>query len=232
MKLRVLGLTAALALACALPALAQTSATLPVKDNSANVRQIAGQQDAAGAFHYRDIMEGLTSGGAPDPLLTDGSGHVLTVLFGQPATNLASLAAANGSPTDAASVVTNATAASEIALLKGLIQTLNAPAQAGGKVDTVIASASTNRGASFTSAAAVTIMPANPARRGLAIQNQGTTNCYMSGVATATADYNSLLIPAGGLYESGPQHAGTGAISMICPGATTSAPVPVYAREF
>ena len=232
MKLRSLALAGAMALACALPAAAQTSATLPVKDNSGTVRQIAGQQDAASAFHYRDIMEGLTSGGAPDPLVTDGSGHVLTVLFGQPATNLASLAAANGSPTDAASVVTNATAASEIALLKGLILTLNAPAQAGGKIDTVIASASVNRGASFTSAAAVTIMPANASRRGVAFQNQGSSNCYESGVATATADFNSLLIPAGGLYESGPQHAGTGAISVICPSATTSAPVPVYAREF
>ena len=139
MKLRSLALVGAMALACALPAAAQTSSTLPVKDNSGNVRQIAGQQDAANAFHYRDILEGLTSTGAPDPVLTDGSGHVLTVLFGQPAANLSSLAAANGSPTDAASVVTNATAASEIALLKGLIQTLNAPAQAGGKIDTVIA---------------------------------------------------------------------------------------------
>ena len=54
----------------------------------------------------------------------------------------------------------------------------------------------------------------------------------MSGGATATADFNSLLIPAGGLYESQPQHVGTGAISVICPGATSTAPVPFYAREF
>ena len=215
MKLQSLALAGAMALACAMPAAAQTSATLPVKDNTGAARNVAGQQDAASAFHYRDIMEGLTSAGAPDPFVSDGSGHQLVTLFGTPTVNLGALGGA----------ATAAAQASQLTATQALLQ-------AGGKVDTVIASVSTNRGASFTSAAAVTIMPANAARRGLSIQNQGSSNCYMSGVATATADFNSLLIPAGGLYESQPQHAGTGAISVVCPSATSGTPVPFYAREF
>ena len=114
MKLRSLALAGAMALACALPAAAQTSATLPVKDNSGTVRQIAGQQDAASAFHYRDIMEGLTSSGAPDPLLTDGSGHVLTVLFGTPTVNIGSI---GGGATSTAQATGNSTLASILTAL-------------------------------------------------------------------------------------------------------------------
>ena len=227
MKLRSLALAGAMALACALPAAAQTSATLPVKDNSGTVRQIAGQQDAASAFHYRDIMEGLTSSGTPDPLLTDGSGHVLTVLFGQPATNLSNLAAANGSPTDPASVATNATAASEIALLKGLVLTLNAPAQAGGKIDTVIVGTAADRGGLFGTTAA-TLMAANASRRGFAVQVQSGGPCYLNGTASATADYHGLQITTGSLYETKDSHTGQGAVSIICSAANAA----VYSREW
>ena len=94
MKHSKLALAGAFALVCALPAVAQTSSTLPVKDNSLTVRQVAGQQEAAGAFHYRDIMEGLTSTGAPDPLLTDGLGHAQVVLFGAPNVGLTAGASA------------------------------------------------------------------------------------------------------------------------------------------
>lgn len=96
------------------------------------------------------------------------------------------------------------------------------------KTDTVIAAASTNRGASVGTTA-VQIMSANATRRGIAVQNQSTTaTIYMSGVGTATADFNSLMIAPLGYYESPPHHCGNGAISIISTAASTS----VYAREW
>lgn len=47
--------------------------TLTVKDGGGNPVSIAGQQDAAGAYHYRDVMEGLTPAGAPQALTIDGT---------------------------------------------------------------------------------------------------------------------------------------------------------------
>ena len=230
MKLRSLALAGVMVLACALPAAAQSSSTFPVKDSTSTTRNFAGQADAAGAFHYRDIMEGLTSGGAPDAFLSDGAGHQLVTLFGTPAVSISNTPTVNigsigGGATASAQGTGNGTLAS-------ILAALGAPLQAGGKVDTVIVAVSANRGASFTSSAAVTLMAANTSRRGLQIQNQGSSSCYLNGLATATADFNSLLIPAGGLYESLPQHTTQGAVSVICPSATSSSPVPVYAREF
>ena len=47
-----------MALACALPAAAQTSSTLPVKHNSLNVRQIAGQQDRQAPYTTATLWRG------------------------------------------------------------------------------------------------------------------------------------------------------------------------------
>ena len=52
-------------------AFAQSSTTLPVKNGSSATVNVAGQQDASGAFHYRDVMEGLASSGAPTALTVD-----------------------------------------------------------------------------------------------------------------------------------------------------------------
>lgn len=88
--------------------------------------------------------------------------------------------------------------------------------------------AAIDRGA-IVGTTAVTLMPANANRRGYAIQNQSTTaSCYVSGLATATADYRSLIIGPGGYYDTPITHVGLGAISIICTAASTS----VYAREW
>lgn len=98
----------------------------------------------------------------------------------------------------------------------------------GGTTDTVVKSASVDRGASVGTTA-VTLMPANAARRGFQIQNQSASaSCYISGLAAATADWHSLLIAPGAYYETPPTHVGTGAISIVC----TAAGTPVFAREF
>ena len=86
-----------------------------------------------------------------------------------------------------------------------------------------------DRGALIVSAATASqLMPANPARRGYALQNQSNGNCYVSAAGTATQDWHSLLIVSGGYFETPPTHAPTGAISIIC-----SAPnAGIYAREW
>ncbi|WP_404713206.1 hypothetical protein [Sphingomonas sp. MMS24-J13] len=84
----------------------------------------------------------------------------------------------------------------------------------------------TDRGGTFGTSAAQ-LMPANASRHFVVVQVQSTTaSCYINGTTTATADYHSLQIVAGAYYESA-THVGTGAISIICTGASTS----VYARE-
>lgn len=94
-------------------------------------------------------------------------------------------------------------------------------------VDTVIQAADADRGA-IVGTTAVTLIPANTSRRWFSVQNQsGSASCYISGQATATADYHSLLIGPGALYETPPTHVGTGVISIVCTAAGTS----VYARE-
>lgn len=100
----------------------------------------------------------------------------------------------------------------------------------GGKVDTVIASASVDRGGTITAGGtAQTFMAANPARRGFAVQNQSSGNLYVSCAAPATLDFHALLIPPNGpLYESSAVQAETGACSII--GATTGQ--AYFAREF
>lgn len=95
-------------------------------------------------------------------------------------------------------------------------------------VDTVIRATPVNRGATVGTTA-VTLAAANASRRGFAIQVQSTTaSCYVSTIATATADFNALLVAPGAYYETPPTHTGTGAISVICTAAGTA----VYAREW
>lgn len=123
--------------------------------------------------------------------------------------------------------------ASIVGLLKGIYGGLYAPLPAGtnliGKADSVIQATSTARGGTITTAStAQQFMAANAARRGFTLQNQSSGDLYVNCVGAATLDYNSLKIPAGALYESSPQHVGTGACSII--GATAAQ--AYYAREF
>ena len=152
MKIWTLGLAAALALAGALPAGAQTAATLPVKDNSAAVRPLAGQQDAAGAFHYRDILEGLTSAGVPDPLLTDGAGHFLVTPGAATSARQDALLAALGAPLQAGGHVTvdaaplppgAATAAAQATNTAAVAQDVAANASYAGAVALTVGTAGT-----------------------------------------------------------------------------------------
>ena len=88
-----------------------------------------------------------------------------------------------------------------------------------GTVNTVVQGTATDIGATMVANTATTIAAINTSRRGFAIQNQTAGNCYLSGTATATADYHSLVIAAGAYYESKDSHVGTGALSVICASA-------------
>ena len=63
---------------------AQVPATLTVKSGTGASVSIAGQNDASGAYHYRDVMEGLTGAGAPTAVTIDGSGNMLVALSALP----------------------------------------------------------------------------------------------------------------------------------------------------
>jgi hypothetical protein len=54
-------------------ALAQSSTTIPVVNGMGMRTNVAGQQDSSGYFHYRDVMEGLLSGGGPQALTIDST---------------------------------------------------------------------------------------------------------------------------------------------------------------
>lgn len=131
--------------------------------------------------------------------------------------------------TSLATIATNTAGLATAARQDSLLAALGSPLQAGGKVDTVIAAAATDRGA-IVGTTAVTLIPANPARRGYRVQVQAANNvsCYVNGQAAATADFHSLMIPGGALYETPPTHVDTGAVSIVCSAAGTS----VYAREY
>lgn len=95
--------------------------------------------------------------------------------------------------------------------------------------DAVVRSTPVDRGAVIaTAGTAQQLMAANSARRGYSVQNQSAGACYISGLATATADYHSLRIDAGSYYETPAGHTGTGAISIVCATAAAS----VFAREW
>lgn len=145
--------------------------------------------------------------------------------------SLATMAAAGGGLTDTAWDGA-AASASHTAILKAIVARLASPLA----VDTVVRSTSADRGGVLTTAnTAVTLVPANANRRGLAIQNRNAPGAYSSAtsvfvncLSTATADYRSLEVPAGALYETPVHHTGTGACSLISGTANT----PVYIREF
>lgn len=134
--------------------------------------------------------------------------------FGQSATNAA--APAGFAPINSPCVVqANATCASV---------SVTAPMP----VDGVVRATSVDRGA-VVGTTAVTLMAANAARRGYAIQVQSASaSCYINGLAMATAGYNSLQIGSNAYYQTPPTHVGTGAISIIC----TAVATPVFAREW
>lgn len=95
-------------------------------------------------------------------------------------------------------------------------------------VDSVVRATATDRG-TLVGVAAVVLIPANTARRGFVVQNQSASaTVYLSGLGAATADWHSLMLPPGALYETPAHHVGTGAISAVATAANT----PVYAREF
>jgi hypothetical protein len=110
---------------------------------------------------------------------------------------------------------------------------VNAP-----QFDGVISYPATDRSGTLTTAnTAQTLVPANTARRGLAIQNHAAptsaysqaTSVFMNCQGTATVGgVSSLEIPAGALYETPSHHVGTGACSFVSGTAAT----PVYVREF
>lgn len=105
--------------------------------------------------------------------------------------------------------------------------TTSNPVVIGGTLSNVVQATATDRSA-LVGTTAVTLMAANPARKGWSMQVQSTTaSCYTNGSAAATADYHSLQVGPGGYFEPD-HHVGTGAISIICTGAST----PVYAREW
>ena len=120
------------------------------------------------------------------------------------------------------------TCAPHPAAAQATCDTINAAGHCVPGADTVVRGPATDRGASVGTSA-TTLMPANAARRGIAIQNQSASaDCYISGQGAASADWHSLKIPGGGYYETPNTHSGTGAISIVCTAAST----PVHAREW
>jgi hypothetical protein len=95
------------------------------------------------------------------------------------------------------------------------------------RTDTVVQGASTDIGASVAANTAMQLVGITLTRRGFAIQNQTAGDCYLSGLATPTADFHSLKIPTGSYYESKDSHVGTGALSIICGSAGG-----VYGRQW
>lgn len=119
------------------------------------------------------------------------------------------------------------TGAATAAAQASLLSAVGTPVQAGTALSNVVQAVTTDNGA-VVGTTAMTLIPANPARRGFSIQNQSTTaSCYINGSAAATADYHSLQIGPGGYFEPD-HHVTTGNLSIICSAAGTS----VYARSW
>lgn len=104
-------------------------------------------------------------------------------------------------------------------------------------VDTVVRGIAVDRGGTLTTAStAVTLIPANPSRRGVIIQNRNApgssynaaNSIFYNCQATATGTFHDLEVPAGAEYETPVHHVGTGACSFISATASTG----VYLREF
>lgn len=79
-----------------------------------------------------------------------------------------------------------------------------------------------------TGGVAQQLMAANAARKGYKLQNQSNGPLWINVLGAATADNNSLQIPAGAYYEPPPKGIPLTAISII--GATTGQ--AFFAREY
>jgi hypothetical protein len=124
----------------------------------------------------------------------------------------------------------NAQLATTIARLNTLITAIGALPQAGAAIQATsyLPQAITTARSGLFGTTASQLMPTNGNRHFIVVQVQSASaSCYIrGGGSTATADQNSLLIAAGAYFEPS-THIGTGAISIICTGAST----PVYAVE-
>ena len=232
-----------LALAAGLSLLA--SAVLGLPAHAAD--NLPAKDNLGVAFKYRALDLGgsvylpahaiLDAAGVP--LLTSGNPGVFTLSGVVPLPTGAATAAAqatgNSSLATLASVSGGladvawdgaAASASHVSILKAVVARLAGLLS----VDTVVRSASTDRGGTITAGGtAQPLMAANANRRGFLIQNQhASADLYVNCLATASAGPTSLKIPAGALYETGPHHSGTGACSVF--GATSGQ--AFYAREF
>lgn len=101
----LLGLAAACALAGS-PAYAQTSTSLDVKDGNGVHKNIAVQSDASSNLHYRDVVEGIDSGGAPHPILVNPDGLLHATFDTPPVVVIAGVATAANQATDIAILTT------------------------------------------------------------------------------------------------------------------------------
>lgn len=211
-------------------ALALMIASTPASAQS-DANKYAGQD-----VSLRSAVTGQTIGDDPSrPLYVTGGGgggggSVPTGTAGSPTPSVVSVQGVAGGTSVP---VSNASLASIDAKLpaigpKAASGSLSIAPATDASFDTVIRSTATDRGASVGTTS-VQLMPANSARRGFSIQVQSASaSCYISGLATATADFHSLQIAANAYYETPGTHVATGAVNIIC----TAAATPVYAREW
>lgn len=269
-------LSAALLLACSLPALAQDPRGKPIAapadylpstaiycddgTNHAVLCSFAPGGDgsggdpsstgttATGTVPATVSMMGYSDGSHPRGVVGDALGHPLFSIYALPAiTGTVGLSGAlpgfastptfnlgtapaltigsSALPSGAATASGQATNTAAITATQATPGTLASSAQT---VTTVLPQLSPTQGSAISfGTTAATLFAANAGRHFIVVQVQGSSGgCYINGTATATADANSLYIPAGGYYESA-THVGTGAVSIVCTAATT----PVYSRQ-
>lgn len=205
---------------------------IPVLDNTGTATGKSVLEGAELQAAFATIVSAIQAEASGTQAISAGSLPLPTGAATQ--TTLAAILSALGTPAQAGGAVTvSNTPTVNLGTLNGAatqttLAAVLAALQAVQAVDTVIKAAAANRGL-VAGTTAAQIMAANTNRRGFAIQNQSATaKVYINGTASATADYNSLLVPPGGYYETPPGHTGTGAISIISDTAST----PVYAREW
>ena len=177
-----IALAASLALVSS-QAAAQASGNLQVKDATGTTRNVAGQTDANGAFHYRHLLEGLTTGAAPDPLITDGAGHIAVLQSGTWSFGLTGTLPAFGTTPTFNLGTLNGAATS--ALQQSILTALGTPLQAGGFVTVTggpTAAAQTTANGSLASIATNT----TPAGLG-----------GMAAVPAGSTNGTALILPAG-----------------------------------
>lgn len=151
---------------------------------------IDGQTDAAGFFHYRDVLEGLDSGGAPQPWRVNSSGQ-------------GSVLGAVGSFADGWNVTAGAQAdavcstdtgtCGEIALLKrenarltAIITALGSPFQAGGSIGNTAFGATQSGAWNITNISGTVSLPTGAATSAA----QTTAQTSLSSIDTKTPALN------------------------------------------